>query len=137
MPNLARLIQNRMAATVDLSRMGAESIHVEYYLARITTAMVLEASVIDNSDTAPHAAMTEAVQSLPATLARLLHSWDLTETAEDGRERPLPLDEEHIAALGLVLQMAIWRTILAGQGEVKGEVSAAGASVSAPSSAAN
>ena len=133
MPNLTRLIQNRMTATVDLSRMGGEDIHVEYYLALITTEMVLEASVLDNMTTAAPETVTQAIQSLPDTLARLLHSWDLTETADDGSERLLPIDVEHIKALGLVLQMAIWRTILAGQGEV----SAVAAPVSAPSSAAS
>ena len=136
MPNLARLVQNRMAATVDLSRMGAEAIHIEYYLARITTEMVLEASALDNLATAtPEAASAanDAMRRLPATLAQLLHAWDLTETAEDGSERALPLDEAHIEALGLVLQMAIWRTILSAQGEV----SAAAAPVSAPASAAS
>lgn len=117
MPNLAHLVANRMAASVDLSRMGGESIRIEYRIGGITTQMLLEAATLDAMSTAQPEAVQAALAALPDTLARLLGAWDLTETAEDGSERSLPISRESIEALGFVLQMAIWRTILSGQGE--------------------
>ena len=133
MPNLAHLVANRMAATVDLSRMGAESIRIEYHLGRVTTAMLIDAAMLDMMGTVSPETTQAALQTLPDTLLALLASWDLTETAEDGSERPLPITRASIEALGFVLQVALFRTCLSAQGEAV----AAASSVTAPVSAAN
>jgi hypothetical protein len=137
MPNLAHLVANRMAATVDLSRMGAESMRIEYHLGRVTTAMLIDAATLDTMGTASPEVVQTALQALPDTLLSLLASWDLTETAEDGSERALPITRASLEALGFVLQVAIWRTILSAQGEAIPPTVAAAPSVTAPTSAAN
>ena len=139
--NLARLSANRASAAIDFGDAG--TLHVEFYPARITVAMLLSFSAVNTYDASAPPAEAQAamdkmltlLRSPIATLVTLLAGWDLTETADDGGEQTVPLDEAHIAALGIQVQWAILGGVLAQQqGSASGEASASAGGVSAPTS---
>lgn len=131
--NLARLITNTATADIDFGAAG--TLHVTYYPARITTELLLNYAAMQDPDgmgaTTTERATT-VMSSAERELPHLLAGWDLTETAEDGTEQPLPLDAAHIAALGVQVQWAILAGLLRGQQQAAaGEAVAPEASASA------
>lgn len=133
--NLTTLIAGRAPASITFD---AGTLEVEFYPARLTTQMLLDISDATRlGDLSPERAVAVST-STSATLAALLASWDLTETAADGvTEQPVPLDAAHIAALGVTIQWAILGGIVSAQAKAAaGEAVALEASKSASSSSA-
>ena len=135
MPTLSRLIANRAKAQIDFG--DGDVLHVEYYPARITGKMLLEIADTDRLKDLPNDRALAIMSSATETLLMLLASWDLDEitTCADGTESKtiLPIDHDHIQALGLSIQWSILNGIVRAQA---GEVSAPGDSASAPTSGA-
>jgi hypothetical protein len=136
MPNLAKLLANRASASVDFGP-DAGVAQIEFYPARLTTAMLLTLAESDHLKELSQERALSVITSVTDTLLALLASWDLTETdPASGAEVPLPLDAEHLNALGVNLQWRLLQGILAAQaGEARATEAATG-SVSAPASVA-
>lgn len=116
--NLASLLQNRMHASVDLSALGApgQSIEVDYYPARLTAQMVIDITDMQRLESLTEE-RTLALMTGPAQhLTTLLAAWNLSEVDPvTGEERPMPLDAEHIAQMGVMVQWAILNNLTNGQ----------------------
>jgi hypothetical protein len=136
--NLARLVANKATAAVDCGEAG--TLHLEFYPARITTAMLLNYATARDTNSLNAASITQAMEAIdsPATiLPQLLAGWDMTETDAEGAEQPVPCDAAHIQALGIQVQWTLFTAILTNQQQsASGEAPASGASASdAPSDA--
>ena len=133
--NLASLIQDRATAKIPL---GSGTLEVEYYPARLTAQMLLEISDIARIDDLPETRRRAIVTDSTQTLLTLLAQWDLVETdPASGEDHPVPLDEPHIAALGIAIQWAILRGLIYTQNQAAaGEASAPEASANAQPSGA-
>lgn len=128
MPNLAALTANRASAAVDFG--DGNVVHVQYYPARLTSSMLLTLAEADPSKLASASPerQLEVLASPASALLALVASWDLTETdPESGAEVPLPIDAEHIAALGISVQWALLGGILSAQNGGQGAGGKAGA----------
>lgn len=132
--NLAALTQNRASAAIDFGAAG--TLHVEFYPARITVAMLLNFTALQDPTVQASTEKALAILGSPAeALATLLADWDLVETSADGGEQPVPLDAEHIATLGVQTQWTLLAGVLSNQqSAAQGEAPASAESVSASSS---
>lgn len=141
MPNLAKLTANRASAAVDFGEGGV--VHLDYYPARLTSAMLLQLAEADPArlrEASPERQL-EVLAGPAAALLTLLAGWDLTETdPASGDEVALPIDAAHIDGLGLSVQWMLLGGILAAQNGgttgSAGKPEAAESSASAPDSAA-
>jgi hypothetical protein len=129
---LARLTANKAAVAIDFG--GGDVLNVEFYPAKITGKMMADLASVDTS-TLASLAPAQAVTLLTSPtdmLTSLLASWDLADSiADDGAVTLMPLDHDHIEALGINIQWTILNGVLAAQ---QGEAKAPEASVSAPAS---
>jgi hypothetical protein len=133
--NLAALAANKASAAIDFGAAG--TLHVAYYPARITVAMLLNVAAMQDPAALSAERALSVIGSPAEALATLLASWDLTETDADGVEQPVPCDAAHIAALGVQTLWALYAGVLSNQQQsATGEAPASGASASdAPSDA--
>lgn len=134
--SLAKLTANKAPAVVDFG--DGATLNLEYYPQRLTSAMLLRASL--PADSAKMAALTSdeqlaALDSATDLLSELLASWDLTDGPDEESQAPVPVDREHIAALGIQVQWTIFGAIMSAQAaDGSGKPQASENSASAPAS---
>lgn len=134
---LAKLVANRARAEIDFG--NGDILHIEYYPARITSKMLLEVADTDRLKELPNERALAVMSSATDTLLTLVASWDLADVGPDGTtETILPIDREHVAALGLAIQWSILSGIVRAQaGEAKApEAPQQASSASVPTSGA-
>lgn len=118
--SLSKLVNNRALVAVDFG--GGDVLNVEYYPAKLTGQMLADMNSMSLIAEMAPAAQNQAITASTAVLTTLLASWDFID--EDGE--PLPLDAEHIAALGFGIQWTILGAITANNaGRKPGEAPAA------------
>ena len=133
--SLSKLVANRAAATVDFG--DGDLLRVEFYPQRLTSAMLLRMNVAGDREKLATMRPDETLSALDSAtdiLTDLLASWDLVDGPDDA---PVPLDRDHIAALGISIQWAILGVVIQAQaadntGGSAGKPAASVASVSAP-----
>lgn len=135
--SLSKLVANRAAAVVDFG--DGDLLRVEFYPKRLTSEMLLRMNVAADREklaTMRPEDTLSALDSATDILTDLLASWDLVDGPDDA---PVPVDREHIAALGISIQWAILGAVIAAQSadsQGKPPASEASTSASAPASGA-
>lgn len=126
--SLQQLATNRATATIDFG--GGAVLNLTYYPQRITAQMLADYAALDSLKSQSNDRTIAIMTGVTDTLQALIADWDLVESvAEDGTPGPLvPLDHEHLAALGFAIQIQVISGILEAMQRV-GESRAAEASV--------
>jgi|SRR5579875_1329986 len=123
--SLSKLTSNRAHVAIDFG--DGDVLNVEYYPAKITGKMMVDTAYSDDLErlkSMPTDSALSVITSPADTILTIVASWDLTETAEDGTETPVPLDRAHVDALGVIVQWSIVRGLFASAGDTSGKSSA-------------
>lgn len=128
--SLSKLVSNRVPVDIDFG--GGDVLHVEYHPAKITSEMLATIAAIGHPEQLTEERAIEVLDSATGTLLTLLASWDLVDGPK-GREKPVPIDRDHLRALGATIQWTILNGVLRAQ---TGEAAAPEASANTPPSGA-